>query len=108
MSTSRGTTTDRLRHEIDRGKAADKVPFPDPAAAPLGTDDEAAGTPAAPSVVERVRQRESARQVDHRPIAAQSESAAQSRKRLVKGLAIAATVIAALAAALYWSTAVMG
>ncbi|HEY8579594.1 MAG TPA: hypothetical protein VIL72_06885, partial [Beijerinckiaceae bacterium] len=39
-------TTDRLRHDIDRGRASDKVDFPDPAAAPLGTDDEAAGRPA--------------------------------------------------------------
>jgi len=39
------STTDRLRREIDLGHGSDKVPFPDPAAAPLGTDDEAAGTP---------------------------------------------------------------
>ncbi len=37
-------TTDRLRHEIDQGRG-NKAPFPDPAASPLGTDDEAAGTP---------------------------------------------------------------
>jgi hypothetical protein len=37
-------TTDRLRHDIDSGRAGDKVAFPDPAAAPLGTDDEAGGT----------------------------------------------------------------
>ncbi|SHH07695.1 hypothetical protein SAMN02745157_0284 [Kaistia soli DSM 19436] len=36
-------TADRLRHEIDRGAASDKVSFPDPAASPLGTDDEAGG-----------------------------------------------------------------
>ncbi|GAB4072284.1 hypothetical protein KHC28_01370 [Ancylobacter sonchi] len=41
-------TVDRLRHDIDSGKTRDKVAFPDPAAAPLGTDDEAAGTPASP------------------------------------------------------------
>lgn len=35
---------DLLRVMIDSGKAADKASFPDPAAAPLGTDDEAAGT----------------------------------------------------------------
>lgn len=34
----------RLRHAIDSGDTADKVNYPDPAAAPLGTDDEAAGT----------------------------------------------------------------
>lgn len=34
----------RLRHAIDSGNTGDKVNYPDPAAAPLGTDDEAAGT----------------------------------------------------------------
>lgn len=38
-------TTARLRHEIDSGRTGDKVGNMDPAAAPLGTDDEAAGTP---------------------------------------------------------------
>jgi hypothetical protein len=40
--------TDQLRHAIDSGRTGDKVNFPDPAAAPLGTDSEAAGTPALP------------------------------------------------------------
>lgn len=44
---------DQLRGSIDRGHTRDKVDHPDPAAAPLGTDDEAAG--AAPSPA-RVRQ----------------------------------------------------
>jgi len=34
----------RIRHRIDRGHTGDKVNWPDPAAAPLGTDDEA-GSP---------------------------------------------------------------
>lgn len=38
-------TVDRLRHDIDRGRTGEKVDFPDPAAAPLGTDAEAAGRP---------------------------------------------------------------
>jgi hypothetical protein len=38
-------SADRLRHDIDQGRGGDKVAFSDPAAAPLGTDDEAAGTP---------------------------------------------------------------
>ncbi len=37
---------DRFRKDIDRGKAGDKTDYPDPAAAPLGTDDEAGGHPA--------------------------------------------------------------
>lgn len=48
MSDSRRPDTDssaaaRLRHAIDSGNTGDKVNYPDPAAAPLGTDDEAAG-----------------------------------------------------------------
>jgi|SRR5947209_6712288 len=39
------STTDRLRDEIDSGRTGDKVAASDPAAAPLGTDDEAGGTP---------------------------------------------------------------
>ncbi|WP_422028446.1 hypothetical protein [Roseovarius sp.] len=35
----------RLRDHIDRGGAADKAAAADPAAAPLGTDAEAAGKP---------------------------------------------------------------
>jgi hypothetical protein len=38
-------TADQLRKEIDRGHGGDKKGFADPSAAPLGTDDEAAGTP---------------------------------------------------------------
>lgn len=38
-------TSDHLRRRIDNGELGDKVSFPDPAAAPLGTDDEAAGFP---------------------------------------------------------------
>jgi hypothetical protein len=40
------TNVDQLRRRIDTGRAGDKVAHPDPAAAPLGTDDEAAGQPA--------------------------------------------------------------
>ncbi|NDU99782.1 hypothetical protein [Pseudoroseicyclus tamaricis] len=43
--TKRPETTSQLRDDIDRGGAGDKVAFEDPSAAPLGTDDEAAGTP---------------------------------------------------------------
>ena len=38
----------RLKDEIDAGRARDKVPGFDPGAAPLGTDEESAGTPPAP------------------------------------------------------------
>ena len=38
-------TPDQLRFDIDRGLTGDKVAYPDPTVAPLGTDEEAAGTP---------------------------------------------------------------
>jgi len=38
-------TSDALRKAIDEGRTGDKFGFPDPAAAPLGTDAEAGGTP---------------------------------------------------------------
>ena len=38
-------TTEQLRIAIDQGHGGHKVDASDPAAAPLGTDDEAGGTP---------------------------------------------------------------
>lgn len=39
----RGPAGNTLRAQIDQGRTGDKIPAQDPAAAPLGTDDEAAG-----------------------------------------------------------------
>ncbi|MBS7544273.1 hypothetical protein [Ancylobacter oerskovii] len=58
MSNTSLLHADRLREDIDRGRGGDKVPFPDPAAAPLGTDDEAAGTPPSRPAVARARAQE--------------------------------------------------
>ena len=44
-------TTARLRYDIDRGRGGDKVDNIDPAAAPLGTDDEAAGHSPTPAEI---------------------------------------------------------
>ncbi|HYD31074.1 MAG TPA: hypothetical protein VEB64_09505 [Azospirillaceae bacterium] len=38
-----GSQAARLRADIDSGRTGDKIPAIDPAASPLGTDDEAAG-----------------------------------------------------------------
>ncbi|MDR6954872.1 hypothetical protein J2X65_004248 [Ancylobacter sp. 3268] len=59
-------TSDQLRTEIDRGRAGDKVPFRDPAAAPLGTDDEAAGLPTM-DTVDRARDQETSATSHHLP-----------------------------------------
>jgi hypothetical protein len=58
MSRQSGATADQLRHDIDQGRTGDKVRFPDPAAAPLGTDEEAAGTPIDPQVIAQTRKAE--------------------------------------------------
>jgi hypothetical protein len=51
----------RLRDDIDRGRTGDKVDWPDPAVAPLGTDDEAGGSCAPGEIVEQTRRVEIAR-----------------------------------------------
>ncbi len=42
-------TADQIRQAIDSGRSGEKVDAVDPAAAPLGTDAEAAGTPPTPA-----------------------------------------------------------
>jgi hypothetical protein len=51
-------TVDQLRIDIDRGRTGEKVEGADPAAAPLGTDEEAAGTPVAPAQIAQARRTE--------------------------------------------------
>jgi hypothetical protein len=85
----RATTTSQLRAAIDAGQTRDKVNYPDPAAAPLGTDDEAAGNPP------------TAAQVSLEPIPAPParESVSDWTSYLVLALpvAIALLIVAALA-----------
>jgi hypothetical protein len=49
------STVEQLRDDIDHGRTCDKIDAPDPAVAPLGADEEAAGTPPDPSAVEVAR-----------------------------------------------------
>ena len=56
----RGANPSLLKRDIDQGLTGDKVGFPDPAASPLGTDDEAAGTPITPSQLSMARKAERA------------------------------------------------
>ncbi|GGE41099.1 hypothetical protein GCM10007276_18110 [Agaricicola taiwanensis] len=61
-TTDRGAapTTDRLRHDIDQGRTGEKISYSDPAAAPLGTDDEAAGHPPSPAAIAHAHRQETA------------------------------------------------
>jgi hypothetical protein len=56
----RGPTTAQLRDDIQSGRTGDKVPGFDPAAAPLGADDEAGGTPPLPREIAQARAQETA------------------------------------------------
>jgi hypothetical protein len=48
-------SADRLRGDIDAGRTGEKVSWPDPSAAPLGTDDEAAGTSSPRQAIDAAR-----------------------------------------------------
>jgi hypothetical protein len=58
VAKTKPATIDQLRDDIDRGRTGEKVEGSDPAAAPLGTDEEAAGTPISPAQIAVARQRE--------------------------------------------------
>ncbi len=55
---NRSANADMLRHEIDSCRTGDKVPFPDPSAAPLGTDEEAGGAPASAAEIDQAMRHE--------------------------------------------------
>lgn len=51
-------TTAQLKADIDAGRTGDKVSNADPGLSPLGTDDEAAGTPASAERIDLARRTE--------------------------------------------------
>jgi len=59
-----GPNTDELRHDIDSGQTGEKIRGSDPAAAPLGADEEAAGAPPSPGDVGLARARETSMSAD--------------------------------------------
>jgi len=54
---------ERLRDAIDSGRTGDKVAWADPAIAPLGADEEAAGTPPTPEAMQQAFASETTRAV---------------------------------------------
>lgn len=101
MSGMRGNT-DRLRSDIDQGRTGDKVAFSDPAAAPLGADDEAAGVPPSPEMVEQARRMET-NTSGHAHALARGASEAVSvgpsgRSRIGRGFVLVIAALVGLAA----------
>lgn len=54
----RGATAAQIKHDINSGCTGDKVPGFDPAAAPLGTDEEAGGAAYDPHLMASAREQE--------------------------------------------------
>jgi hypothetical protein len=57
----------QAKDRTDRGKTHDKVNFPDPAAAPLGTDEEAGGASTSPEDIARAEREREPSYDKHRP-----------------------------------------
>lgn len=87
-------TPEEFRHAIDRGETGGKVSFPDPAAAPLGTDEEAVGTPVSEIAVRTARDQEVQRAPE--PNEGGSESSFRSSSVVLKGIAMALVLAAAI------------
>lgn len=93
-----------LRDAIDRGATGSKVPYSDPAAAPLGTDEEAAGTPPSAEAVRRAYLHETGNSAAHAPdahdatagVGLPQRSGAKGRWIAIIGVLVAASVLAAV------------
>lgn len=81
-------TAAQLKHAIDTGRTGDKIDWPDPAAVPLGVDEEAAGTPLPSAAVERAHREET-----NRTATSQRTSARTGMMSLIAVLALVAAVL---------------
>jgi hypothetical protein len=77
-------TADRLRKDIDRGLTGDKTDYPDPAAAPLGTDAEAGGNPPTAEQMRIARDAET-RRPSERDTPSRSVDHSRGRPNLAEG-----------------------
>ena len=92
-----GSTSSQLGRDIDSGRTGDKTPGFDPAAAPLGTDDEAGGAPPTPEDIDQARRAERRRPA-RSPNAAEAELQPDGQFKAKGGasLFIALAILAAL------------
>jgi len=94
--------TNRLRDEIDRGGTGDKVAFTDPATAPLGTDDEAGGSPPARAQAAQAHDNEAARSAAAPHKRTPGELQGRHAPRHWPTIITAALAVAAVAALAIW------
>ena len=81
-------TTAQLRNAIDKGRTGDKIAWPDPAAVPLGVDEEAAGTPPSSAAVARAHREETGR-----PAQSREQDSSPLMMSLIIGLAVLVVVL---------------
>ncbi len=86
------SNVDQLRADIDAGATGEKVPMADPASAPLGTDDEAAGAPPPPELVAAVRKAEREGAPRRSPLDPTDTREDPGARRLIGGLALLAAL----------------
>jgi hypothetical protein len=79
----------QLRDAIEKGRTGDKIAWLDPAAAPLGTDEEAGGTPPAAEAVARAHRQETIRPAESR----QQDGGGRMMMALIVGLALVAIAL---------------
>lgn len=88
---------EQLRRDIDTGRTGDKLDYGDPAAAPLGADEEAAGTPVRSEAVRTAGERETASGALHEQARAASTTATsevtKSKTWIYVALAVATLVV---------------
>jgi hypothetical protein len=89
-----GGTVDQLRADIDHGRTGDKVASSDPAAVPLGADEEAAGTPVSSKQAAAARLHETA--IEH-PRKSRSTSGTWLALIVLVSLAIAGGIVGLMA-----------
>lgn len=90
----RGANPAQIKGDIDAGETGDKTPGFDPGAAPLGTDEEAAGPVISPGrEAEERRRARIGRPEETHPNAATPELAPDARQpRQARGMATAAAI----------------
>lgn len=92
-----GSTSAQLRRDIESGQTGDKVAVIDPAAAPLGTDDEAAGASPDPGEIHAARARERSPALSTHPDGAPARRRASGAWRVLLGLFCIVVLAAVLA-----------
>jgi hypothetical protein len=102
---NKSSNVTHLRRDIDSGRTGDKAPGFDPAAAPLGTDEEAAGTPPSAAEIEQARRLERRSDILDVPNAVAPERTPNGAPRRPVSpvlIMIAISVIIAVMAALFF------